>query len=42
MCFIFPRNTNAVAADSGNKTRLLIRRVPELLEAKKFAVSVEP
>jgi hypothetical protein len=28
--------------DSGNKTRLLIRRVPELLEVKKITVSVEP
>jgi anti-sigma-K factor RskA len=37
-----PISTGTVAADSGNNTRLLIRRVPEPSEVKECAVSVEP
>ena len=37
-----PISAGTCATDSGNKTRLLICRVSELSEVKKFAVSAEP
>jgi anti-sigma-K factor RskA len=37
-----PISAGTFAPDAGNKTRLLIKRVPELTRINKFAVSLEP
>jgi anti-sigma-K factor RskA len=37
-----PISAGTFGTDRGNKSRVLIRQIPELSRIKKFAVSLEP